>query len=827
MFFKWLTNPSLTTHKKYLFFFVLILHFNITAKPASLSQEINSKIRGKVVDSSTKETIAFATIVIYDKNRKSIGGVISGEQGDFEIEHIPIGKYTLEVQFIGYENFVTDLEVKPGSAELDLGTIAITNIGQSLDEVTIKADKPLYVQKVDRTVINVQSSILASGSTALEVLERSPGVLVNRQSSSISLVGKEGLMVMINGKISYMPQASIVQMLEGMSSDNIESIELITTPPSNLDAEGIAGFINIVLKKQQDIGVNGSYSLSAGFGNGTTTQDNINFNYRKNKVNLFGNYSFLRRNQDQVFKLGRESIDEFGNTRDLSTTSYRDPIQRNHSLRFGIDYELTEKTIVGVIVDAYDQKWSMDALSESYENENEEPVSYVELDVQERNQWSHIGGNFNFKHNFEEEEFFNMDIDYLYFYNENPTDYINDFYDGRDNFLYQELTKSDKTTPINTFVTNADYSNRFTDRFKLESGAKASFSSFENDIIVANFEGNDFVEDPTLTNRSDLRERIYAIYSSVDYKLSDKTNAKVGLRFEQTDTELSSDTDGLVVDRNYGELFPSVFLSHSVNDSLSFNVSYSRRISRPTFNDMAPFVIFFDPNTFFSGNPAVQPSISNGFNFGANYKSYLVSAQYTIEDGTIARFQQAYDEINDRLIYVSGNIDETRTFSLTFGLPIKITDWWKTQNTLIYINTQVQNTIEDVTYQYEQNAFNINSTQSFKLSETVSSEMNIIYNGPSISGALKVKSRFFMNFGIQKKFGEKWGTLRFNINDLLDSLKFEGTQDLPEQNIRAWGDIDFSNRTFVLTYTRNFGNTKLKSARQRDTGAEEERNRVN
>lgn len=795
--------------------------------PASLDQQKNCRIKGKVIDSSTKETIAFATVVIYDKNRKSIGGVISGDQGDFEIENIPAGKYTVEVQFIGYDNYIKELEIKSSATEMDLGTIAITNIGQSLDEVTIKADKPLFVQKVDRTIINVQSSILSSGSTALEVLERSPGVLVNRQSNSISLVGKQGLMVMINGKISYMPQASIVQMLEGMSSDNIESIELITTPPANLDAEGNAGFINIVLKKQQDVGVNGSYSLSAGVGNGTTTQDNINFNYRKNKINLFGNYSFLRRSQKQVFKLGRASMDEFGNTRDLSTTSYRDPIQRNHSLRIGMDYELTEKTIVGVIVDAYDQKWTMDALSESYETENDMPLSYVELDVQERNQWSHIGGNFNFKHNFEENEFFNVDIDYLYFYNENPTDYVNDFYDGQNNFLTQELTKSDKTTPINTLVTNADYSNQFTDKFKFQTGAKASFSAFENDIIVANFEGNDFVEDPTLTNRSDLSERIYAIYSSVDYHISDKTSAKVGLRFEQTDTELSSDTEGIVVDRNYGELFPSVFLSHKVNDSLSFNTSYSRRISRPTFNDMAPFVIFFDPNTFFSGNPGVQPSIANGFNLGANYKSYLLSAQYTIEDGTIARFQQEYDEVNDRLIYVSGNIDETKTFSLTLGLPIKMTSWWKTQNTFIFINTQVKNTIEEVTYKYEQNSFNINSTQSITFSETLSSEINIGYNGPSISGAIKADSQFFMNFGIQKKFGEKWGTLRFNVNDIFDSLKFQATQDLPEENIRAWADIDFSNRTFVLTYTRNFGNTKVKSARQRDTGAEEVRDRVN
>ncbi|MDZ7614078.1 MAG: carboxypeptidase-like regulatory domain-containing protein [Flavobacteriaceae bacterium] len=233
-------------------------------------------IRGMVVDASTNETdrLCYNRLFIMPPI-KVLHGAISSDKGAFEIAKIPEGKYRVEIQFIGYDNYTRMIDVKPGNEILDLGIISLTNVGQNLEEVLIKADKPVYVQKVDRTVINVQSSILSAGSTAMDILERSPGITVNRQNSSISLLGKDGVMVMLNGKISYMPQASIVQLLEGMSSDNIETIELITTPPANMDAAGNAGFIKIAMTRPT-FGVNGSYLFYPGAtGNGTTTQDKI------------------------------------------------------------------------------------------------------------------------------------------------------------------------------------------------------------------------------------------------------------------------------------------------------------------------------------------------------------------------------------------------------------------------------------------------------------------------------------------------------------------------------------------------------------------------
>jgi hypothetical protein len=772
------------------------------------------------------EGVSFANVILFKSIDSSlVKGSLSDEQGRYLISNVPDGDYFLEVSMMGYLNVKSPGFKLRGGTSLRMDDIALSE-QIVLDEVVVNVEKPLYEQKVDRMVINVESSILAAGSTALEVLERSPGIIVDRQSNSISLVGKSGVTVMINGKISYLPQESIVQLLEGTSSDNIESIELITTPPANLDAEGNAGYINIVMKERTDVGLNGSYSLSGGYGNGGTTNNNINFNFRKNKLNVFGNYSFLYRTQGQVFSFSREYLNEDQDLIFVKSVSDRDPIQRNHNVRIGIDYEISEKTIIGMLLSGYDNKWTMDAVTESAGLTNEEPSGSVTIYSDERNQWSNISANINIRHNFKEDGYVSADYDYLHYYNENPTNYLNEYYDADGGFLFNEILRSDKLTPIDFHVIAADYSNQLNDKLKLDFGVKGQFSKFENDVSVEEFDGSEFVEDPTLTSKSDLNERILAAYTSVDYSFSEKLGGKFGLRYEYTTSLLDSDKEGVVVDRKFGELFPSAFLSYKANDTLSFNGSYSRRISRPGFTQMAPFVIFFDPNTFFAGNPAIQPSISNTFNFGVNYKSFVFSAQYTREEGTISRTAE-FDEELERVIFVAVNFDQVNTFSFTFGMPIRISNWWNTQNTLILLNRIVENETEEAFVKTEQFSYNFNHTSSFTLGDSWTSEINFNYTSESVFGPNTISANYAMNIGIQKKISEKWGTLRFNVNDVFDSRIFQIRADIQGQNVISDNKLDFSNRTFLLTYTRSFGNRKLKSSRNRRTGAEEIRRRVN
>lgn len=774
--------------------------------------------------------LSFANVLLLKVSDSTlVKGTITEENGQFLFENVSQGNYIISVSMIGFKSKSTELLNFDGNSKMTLPTMALSE-GVELDEVVVTSKKNLYVQKIDRMVINVASSILSTGSSALEILERSPGVQVDRQNSAISLIGKSGVVVMINGKQSYMPASSLVQMLEGMSADNIESIELITTPPANFDAEGNAGFINIVLKEQTNLGLNGAYSISLGVGNGTTTNNNVNFNYRKNKLNFFGNYSFLRDNQGQLFTLDRNFIDANNDAVNVSTITDRDPIQRNHNLRVGLDYQVSEKTVIGLLAWGNDNKWTMDAENQSQEIENNIPRAFVELITTERNQLQHFGSNINLKHNFKENEYISFDLDYLKYQLENPTVYNNSFFDGNNTFLREELTESDKTTPIQITVGKADYSNRLSDKIKLETGVKAAFNNFDNDVAVGTFSGQDFIEDPDLTNISNLKERILAGYGSLEYAISDKTNLQLGLRYEHTDSELISNTQGKVVDRTFGELFPTAYLSHKINDTLGLNFSYSRRITRPTFNDMAPFVIFIDPNTFFAGNPAVQPAISNAVKFDMNYRSLILSSQYSVEKGTIATFQSRFDEENERLIFGAENLDQTSVFSLTLGLPITLTNWWKMQNNVTYLNTKISNTFDESIIDFQQNTFNINTTQSFTMAKNLSSEINITYNSPtllSFVGTGVLQEIYSINFAIQKKFGEKGGTLSFRVNDLLDSRKWTVVTTIPEQNLNTTNTFDLFNRTFGLSYSNSFGNSKLKSARTRGTGAEEEKRRVN
>ncbi len=797
-----------------LLFFILL--YNIKAQS---SYTISGSIQ-----ESERVPIAFANVLLFKASDTTlVKGTLAQEDGLYKLENVSSGKYLVQGSMIGYKSTYS----KPFDLNFDYKVETIVLSGfEALDEVTVVATKQLFEQKVDRMVINVESSIVSSGGSVLEILERSPGVLVNRQSNGISLAGKDGVEIMINGKTSYVPASSIVQMLEGMSADNIESIELITTPPANFDAEGNAGFINIKLKKRTDLGLNGSYSLSAGYGDGETTSDNINFNYRKNKINLFGSYSFSLDKRAQIMSTSRE-YEEDGNLLFTKTVTNRDPRQRNHDMRLGLDIQATEKTIFGILVNAFDNRWSMDAFNESFDTENGIPTSFVDLDNMEINHLKHYGANFNVKHNFTKDKFISFDLDYLDFEYNNPTDYTNSFYDADRVFLNEELLRSRKNTPLNTLVGKFDYSNKINDKVKIEFGAKGTKNDFENDVSIEDLVNDVWVVDPSLTNMSQLDEKIFAGYGALDYSFTEKTSMKLGIRYEYTNTVLDTDTEGIVVDRQYGEWFPSIFLNRKFNDDLSMNVSYSRRITRPKFDDLAPFIIFFDPNTFLSGNASLQPAISNSAKYAINYKSYFLSFQYTNEDSSIANFQEYIDEDTGRLIFEASNLDFTKTFTTTLGFPLKISNWWRTQNNLTYVKQKVRALYNEEPIELSLGNFSANSTHSFKISNSFSTEVMGFYYGPGFFGTAKYDEVYGINIGLQQKFSDKWGTLKFSVNDVLDSIEFTGGTDLPEQNIKTRNLFDFSNRTFTLTYSRNFGNQKLKSKRERETGSEEERKRVN
>lgn len=778
------------------------------------------RIQGSVLDTDGAP-VAGATVLLQKAGDSSlVKGTVTGREGAFHFQGIGAGTYLVSASAANFRVVHSPSFTYTSGEDKALSTLQFTQKEVQLSNVTVTAQKPLYEQHQDRMIINVSSSVTGVGSTALDVLERSPGIIVDRQNNAISMNGKEGIVIMINGRVSRMPLSAVVQMLAGMNSSNIEKIELITTPPAQYEAEGNAGYVNLVLKVNNQYGTNGSYAATLGYGNGPVTSTSINFNHRAGRINLFGDYSVNRTAQGQDFRFYRKVM-QGSTSLESFITSDRDPMVLFNNARIGLDYQLNKKTVIGALATGFYRHWTMDALNRSSILRDQRLDTLVHINNDEVNDLANYSANLNLLHNFTADEKLSLDVDYIYYRSDNPTDYLNAYFDGVGGSLFTQQTRSGKETPIRFWVSNADYSRKLGKKVNMDAGVKGSFSRFVNDVNVENLLQGAWVADKEFTARYNLEESILAAYSSFGISFNEKNSAKVGLRYEYTNSQLNTVTQKGIVDRQYGKLFPTVFFTHKLNEKNSVNLSYSRRITRPTFNDMAPFVLFVDPNTFFSGNPSLQPAISDGVKADYLYKSYIVSVGYTYETDPITNFSPRVDPVTNKQTLAAENQDSRMIVNAMISLPFKITQWWNMQNNLMGNAQELDAVYKGDRVRIKQKNFAARSVQSFKLPREFSVELSGFYRSAGLFGIYKSKAFGSMDLGAQKKFAKNRSTLRLAYDNVLNTLKFKPSVNLPEQNLVINGFLQFSYPTVRLTYTHNFGNDKLKGSRQRATSAEE------
>ena len=785
--------------------------------------QAQNKISGLVEAQDHKPIEAANILLLNFHDSVLVKGTVSKSTGNFNLDNINPGKYILHISATGFDDYYNTSVIITNEKDFDAGELLLKKVSTDLAAVTLVTRKPMFEQKVDRMIINVKASITSAGSTALEVLQKSPGVMVNRQNNSIALNGKSGVVVMINGKISRMPMDAVVQMLNGMNSANIERIELITTPPANFDAEGNAGFINIVLVENPNKGLNGSYTLSMGYGNGFSPSGATNFNYRNKKINLFGDYSFTWANPEQDWSFFNRIINQGVLTENSSLTE-RHTTNAEHIARLGIDFQVSPKTIIGAVAGGYTSKWNMTANNALSILKNHIQDTSVRIVNTELNQWKNGMGNINFSHTFKEGESVTADIDYLYYKDNNPNDYLNQYFSGTGSKLNAEYTRSTKITPFAIWVGKMDYTKKLNKNVNAEGGLKMAFSKFSNDVAVETLQQPNWIQDPDLTAKYKLKENIAAAYTAFSIAASAKINLKLGLRYEYTYSNLGSEKQQNIVNRKYGKFFPSIFMSQKIDDKNSINLSYSKRITRPTFKDMAPFVIFIDPYTFFSGNSALQPAFSNIYKADYIFKSFVFSASYTKEDEPIEAFQPKTYKGNKQ-IFAAENLDNIQTVNFTVSLPFTITTWWSMQNNL-QVNWQ------QLTAEYSKGKFSLvqknyafNSSQNFVLPRNYSLELSGFYQSKSLFGAGVINALGMVNFGAQKKIGSS-DKLRAGVDNIFNSAKIKGVTDIPSQNIYSSLNIVFMFRTYKLTYTHDFGNKKLKEKREHGSASNEEQGRI-
>lgn len=785
-----------------------------------------SQIQGSVKDVNNVPLANANVLLLLQKDSSMVSGVMASEQGTFSISSFAPGAYLIGVSMIGYKPaFSSPFTIKSSNDHLHIDPIIVEEDTRQIQDVDVVAKKQVYELEIDRMVINVGNSITSSGNTALEVLEKAPGVIVDRQNSSISMSGKGGVMIIINGRQNRMPMAAAVEMLASMNADNVEKIELITSPPAKYDAEGDAGIINVVLKKNDDFGTNGSFNLGAGMGERERLNGGLNLNHHVEKVNYFGIYNATYNNLRQHIN-GNRIITQGASTLETDSKSNREASMLFQNARLGFDYTISSKTVLGMLATGYIRDWEMDAVNDIFYRRDEVITDRSNLNTFELSKWIHYMGNVNLQHKFKEDEILEINMDYLNYENDNPSNYVISNSGNGQNTGEDEGIDVEKLTPIRIAVGMIDYSKQLGSKLKMEGGAKATITRFTNDVAVRYLRQGTWQTDEELTNKYKMKEDISAIYSTVNYSFNKKTSLVAGLRYEYMNSVLNSVTEQGILDLHYGKLFPTFFFSRKFNENNSWQFSYSRRIDRPTFNELAPFIVFMTPETFVSGNEKLVPALSDVLKTDYQHKGIILSVTYTDTKDAISRFQPQIDEERNRMYVTSKNLDYFRTAAAMLAFPFTLTKWWKMQNNLSWIYQIIETVYDGEDIDIRQSNYRINSVQNFTISKTLTAEMSGFYQSISLSGIAEMKPYGRVDFGLQKKFNDGNSTLSFNVTDAFKTNIFKSTAYVPELNINTKTLLDFDLRVYRLSFTQNFGNTQVKSARKRETASEEERNRI-
>jgi hypothetical protein len=800
------------------FLIMIVMFFFVSA---GFSQGI---IMGKVHDTQSKG-IAFANVLLKSvPDSLLVKGIISDETGNFIFSEIPKGEYFVEVFIMGYSKSYTPGFNFSGTEKNDLEGITVVEEAQNLEEVTVNATRPFFELEEGKMVVNVANSISAAGLSVIDVLDRSPGVMVNRQSNSLSILGKNGVVILMNGHRFRMPLEAAYQMLAGLNSSDVEKIEIITVPPSNYDADGDAGFINIVMKKDNaTVGTNGSLTVGQGYGSGYNGNMSFSLNHQGPKFSWFGILSATyvdQVNEYESFRGNNNGFEDIG----IDNTTDRFSTRKSINYQAGFDYKIATNTILSGLVSGYKNRFDMNADNITQSNYSISPDTLSKMTTVEINDWSHIMGNINLQHTFQNGQVISTNVDYLTYKNSNPTWYTIMNYNESNDLISSEEFRISKDTPIDLWVTDLNHSMKIGNSVAVESGLRATFSKFTNTVTFEENLGSEWTFNPDFSSDGLLNEDILAAFSTAKIDFDEKTTLNAGVRYENTKTNLTTVSGEKIVDRHYGDFFPTAFLSRKINADNLIQVSYGRRITRPTFNQMAPWVIFADPFTLFAGNENILPTYTNTFKTDFSHKSMIFFVQYSQDKNVIASFQPTLDEETNTVFLRTENIDKSQTVAMMVAFPLKVTSWWEMQNNFTFNYQKVNSELNGEVYEVDQKGIQVVLTNTFTLPKKYTIELMGNYNSPTINGYFNWLSRGFVNLGIQKDF-EKSGVLRVSCNDIFETSQFRW-QSFEGAALEFSGRMKFEKRVFMTTYTYRFGNSKIKGTRNRKVGSQEEQRRV-
>ncbi|MDQ1088169.1 outer membrane beta-barrel family protein [Siphonobacter sp. SORGH_AS_1065] len=784
-------------------------------------------VSGKIID-KTGKAVEFATVmVLKSKDSTLVKGGVADADGNFEIEGIAEGRYLVATTQVGFAKKLTPpFILNAESPKVKLAALIMDPVSQELKEVKVAAAKPFIEQQIDKTVVNVENSIVAAGNNALEVLERSPGVTVDRDGN-ISLKGKAQVRVMIDGKPTYLSSEDLANLLRNTQANQLEKIEIMTNPSSKYDAAGNAGIINIRTKKNQNMGMNGSATLGVGYGLNPKGNASLNLNYRKDKWNVYGNYSGgARKNwRDQRitrrFREGEEVTALFEQSAENITRNH------NNNVKLGADYFASKKTTIGAIVNTNTGSWGStgDNITKIYQGTSTlEKITTTGQDF--KNTWKSLTTNLNLKHTIDSTgKELTADVDYARYDNRSDQKYkITTVNPAGVNLAIPRFDMGNTKGIVDIYSAKIDYTHPLSKNSKLEAGLKTALVTTNNNMKFTIEQGDVARLDSGRTNQFIYRETINAAYLNYSTQIK-KTSIQLGLRGEQTVMRGNQVTSDTSFRRNYLNLFPSVFIRQELNKKNSLGMSYSYRIDRPDYEDLNPFLYFLDLYTYQQGNPYLRPQFSHVAEVTHSLMGFInTTLNYGRSNGIITEVLRQNDAA--RTTYINKeNFGFRENYGVAVSANIPITKKWMSINYINVNRNRFVGLLNGGEFDGRIVTTTFNTQNQFTLPNNWSAEISGFYMSGFLEGTIKGKPMWQVSLGLQKQFWEKKASLKLNVRDIFWTQQFRGSF--------VFGNVDmqisnkWENRVANLTFSYRFGNSKVQASRRRSTGLESEAGRVN
>ncbi|PKB17528.1 outer membrane beta-barrel family protein [Flavobacterium sp. 5] len=747
-------------------------------------------ISGKIINKTTKQPIPYASIVIKD-GEKIINGIVADDKGEFLIKNLELKKYTLEVEFIGYKKYTTSFELSTAQKNSKIEVSLDEDITE-LQSVDIVKEHSLIEQKTDRKIINVGKDLLSAGATAAEIMNNIPSVSVDPQTNAVSLRGNSNVRVFVDGKPTTVDAA---QLLQQIPSTSIKQIELITNPSAKYNPEGMSGIINIVLNKNAKIGFNGSVNSGVTFGDTPKTNSSFDMNYRNGKVNFYGNYGLTtgkHNNYGHVKTL--DSNLNLENTQNFEFTNDNTA----HLAKIGLDFYLNDTNTISV----YTTQNISDDKGKSQTNvdyTNSSPSIFQLIDSKNDNYTQTY--NLDYKKKFKKE---GHTLEFEGNYSNN---------DNTENSIYNDPKTNDVNNKGENVLLNLDYTNPLTETIKLEAGLETRIENTKNNFLV----------DGAYNSNFNYERHIYSAYTTIS-KQWKKWNAQVGARFEKYTADALfkkiNEADGTFNDDLF-TVYPSGFLNYAPNDNDSFNLSVSKRVDRPSIDQVNPIREWSTPLIDSEGNPELLPQFTNSVELNYTRKTKIGS----ITSGVF--YRQINDEISrtlssepnsEKQILSYANLGDNNAFGVELSGNLDFTKWYTANISFDLYNKKTKGYVEIASGELEYvevnvTTFNTRMSNTFKASKNLRFQLTGMYRGEDLNLQFLRKPMWKIDLGSSLTILKGSATVTARVSDVFNTMHYGFEATRPKTQT---GEFHWESQTAYVGFNYRFGTGKNKAINRKE-----------